>query len=193
MNTANFLIVLGTALIAVGGLIATYGWSIRSTADTRAMLEERSEVDRAQRRADLLKTLAAEFTVNARILDSPPIAEPDAAQLARFTVFPRLQTTATASAIASGIFTRPEGRPLFTALVAIQELMADFNNRLQTTETHMLRGEIASWRTKLRDGATRQSLRGQLNSFGALLIRNGVDRDYAPFADKPTGDAPKSK
>jgi len=111
MTIANLIIALGTVLIAIGGLVATYGWNMRSTQETRTMLKERTRADRNRNRAEVLKSLGAEFSMNIERLKTPPINEIDEVQLGHFVVIPRLQTTATAAAIARGTFTDLEDRP----------------------------------------------------------------------------------
>jgi hypothetical protein len=100
MLSANLLILLGTILIGLGGLLATYGWDLRSSADTRYMLEQQrlSQV-RAAREA-LLYSMAAELTINGQLLTSEAFQEKDLEKTGKYEPLPRLQPTAMAAGLA---------------------------------------------------------------------------------------------
>lgn len=173
----SFLIVVGSILIGLGGFLATYGWDLRSSEDTRRALEQRAANDLAVRRQTILRTLAAEYVSNEAVLKAPAFVERDDNQLSKFAIFPRLQTTAITTAIASGLFAAPADNELFTALFEFQHIAGDFNNRLQTTENAALqnRESILYTRTKLRDGKTLSSVRAHLQRLGRVLLANGID------------------
>jgi hypothetical protein len=175
MLRANLLIAIGTLLIALGGLVATYGWDMRSSMDTRRMLNERAETDRAQRRAALIRALGAECLVNTHLLETPPIDEQDPELVTKYVPYPRMHTTALTSAIASGAFASAWDREIFTSIVQIQEHLNEFNDRLNMTETQMTQGHVEMWRTTLRDGAALDTVRVRLKRFLDLLVRNGLD------------------
>jgi len=177
MTNPSFLILFGSVLIGLGGLIATYGWDIRSSEDTRRALEQRAASDLATRRLTILRTLAAELIINKAIIEDRKFTELDDGQLSRFVVFPRLQTTAIATAIASGLFAAPTDNQLFTALFQFQELASDFNTRLETTESVTLQDPTRTleFRKTLRDGRMLAAVRTSLQNFGSVLVANGID------------------
>ncbi len=191
MDRSLLLIALGTLLIATGGVIATYGWDLKSSADTRAMLADRARLDFNTRRVAVLRTLAGELIVNSRILDNPPIAETDPAKLSTFAPLPRLQMTGLSSAVASGIFAGPEEQEMFAAVLGLLDHLSDLNARIQFTETQMLRGDIAVVRVKLRDGAIRRQTRALLADFARLLATNGVDPNERFFKAPPVPSQPQ--
>lgn len=173
----SFLILAGTILIGLGGLLATYGWDLKSSEDTRRALEQSAANDLAVRRLTILRTLGAEFVINSATLRSPVFVERDDSQLSKFVVFPRLQTTAVATAMASGLFAAPADNDIFTALFSFQQSAGDFNTRLQTTENLTLQNReiILHTRTKLRDGKTLSSARAALQRLGRVLAASGID------------------
>ena len=156
MNIPNLYIVLGTLLIAFGGLMATHGWNARSE-----MYKKNS----------MLKAVAAEYLIYETIILDPKIAETDEEKLSKFTVFPRFHTTALESAISSGLFLGEDDKELFTRAVNLHEILHEFNKRLALTEDTMKNDKtsIVEYRKKLRDGATRKSVINKLAKYGDLL------------------------
>ena len=155
----NILIALGALLIAVGGVMATHGWNARTEV--------------AQREG-LVRAVAAELLVNLEIVSDSKFTEKDQDKLEKFVVFPRMQTVALESAIASGLFLLESDRLLLTRLTGLRQILMDFNQRLSITETQMgnLTAEkIYVYRVKLRDGRTRKSIENKLALLGKLLIK----------------------
>ncbi len=66
MTWPNTLIIIGTLLLATGGVIATHGWNARTTA---------------QQREGLIQAVAAELMVNLRVVSDSKFTETDAAKL----------------------------------------------------------------------------------------------------------------
>jgi len=167
----NILILLGTLLIAIGGILATYGWN----ASTEA----------AQGSA-MIKAVAAEWLMNANVMNDKSISEPDDAQLSKFVMFPRTRTAALEGAIASGLFLDERDREFFTRASRLHELLTGFNQRLSFTEERMSNhpDQIVTIRTKLRDGAVRRQVIDNLKLFGELLIsKYGITRDQRFFVE----------
>ena len=169
MMIPNLMIFGGTLLIAIGGILATKGWHERSVI---------------AHRNGMIRSLAAEWVVNAAVFFDPKFTDTNDANLAKYAVFPRMQTTAITGAIASGLFTGEKDRALLTHITNLSEVLADFNRRLVITEDTMTGNskDIATWRKKLRDGQTRRSLRPQLAKFAELLISDyGITVDDSFF------------
>lgn len=60
-----------------------------------------------------------------------------------------------------------------TRLSGLSELLRDFNNRLGLTESQIVTASTEDrvvWRTKLREGATRNGIEQRLKALGSLLI-----------------------
>lgn len=157
MMTANLMIVAGTLLIAIGGIVATKGWNDR---------------DFVAQRARIIRSVAAEWVVNMAVLNDPKFTETKEENLVRYTVFPRMQISAVSSAVASGVFSGENDRLFLTHAAGLSEILDDFNRRLTLTEDAMRESPdtIARSRKKLRDGRTRRDLCDKLVRFGELLI-----------------------
>ncbi len=168
----NTLIVVGTLLIAGGGIIATHGWNERTNA---------------LQRKGLIQAVAAELMVNIQVVSDPKFTETDAARLQEYVVFPRTQTIALEAAIASGQFLAPQDRLLFTRLVNLAELLAEFNNRLSITEAQtasLPSPDRVAFRAKLRDGKIRATIDEGLKKLGQLLMSDyGIDASAQFFVE----------
>ena len=165
MTVPNLLIVLGTLLIAIGGIIATKGWHARIVATQRN---------------DIIRAVAAETLMNISVFTDPAFTKRSEEELSKFIWFPRMQTVALGGAIASGLFVGEKDRVFWTRAANLHELLADFNQRLSFTGDRMSQkpSEIALFRKKLRDGQVRKNLGVKLQKFGEMLISDyGVKRD----------------
>lgn len=153
----NFLIVVGTLLIAVGGIIATYGWNAKTEAAQKAAI---------------IRAVAAEYMINVAVINDQKFIETDEKKLCTFAMFPRVQSAALEGAVASGLFLEEKDRLFLTRAANLHELLLGFNQRLSYTEDQMTNrpGMTKLLRTKLRDGAFRQQLSLKLMKFGELLV-----------------------
>jgi len=172
MSSSIAMIVGGTLLIAIGGLLATFGWN--------------SHADDA-RRHGLVEQIAAELTVNLNVASDPKFVENDPEELKEYVVYPRFQIVALDAAIASGLFLENADRELLTRISGVSELLRDFNNRLNITEAQTAGASQADrvvWRTTLRDGETRKGIDQRLKSLGALLLQEyGIKEDRQFFVE----------
>ena len=167
----NILILLGTLLIAIGAIVATYGWNARTEA---------------AQRSGMIKAVAAEWMMNVQVLNDKSISEPDDAQLSKWVLFPRTRTIALEGAIASGLFLDERDREFFTRASHLHELLIGFNQRLSFTEDRMSNhpDQIVTIRKKLRDGVVRGQVTNNLKLFGELLIsKYGISRDQRFFLE----------
>ena len=165
MTLPNLLIAIGTLLIAIGGIVATNGWNARASF--------------AQRQS-IIRAVAAETLMNMNVYKDQNFTERDEEQLAKFTLFPRMQTSAIEGAIASALFTGEKDRTFLTRASRLNERLSDFNQRLSFTEEMMSQNarDIASYRKKLRDGQVRKTLGVELQMFGQLLMSDyGIKYD----------------
>jgi hypothetical protein len=153
----NLLILVGTLLIAVGGIVATYGWNAKTEA---------------AQKAGMIRAVAAELTMNLSIINDQAIVEPDDKKLSAFVMFPRMLTTALEGAISSGLFLQEKDRLFLTRAANLHELLLGFNQRLRFTEEQMATNQEmgTQLRTKLRDGVVRQQVSTKLKKFAELLI-----------------------
>ena len=177
MSTPNLLIVIGTILIAAGGLLATYGWNARS---------------QEAQKSGLVRGVAAELLMNLSVISDPKFTETDEEKLSQFVIFPRLQITALEAAVSSGLFLNEQDRLYLTRVVNLRELLNDFNLRLNFTELQMgnNRENITLHRTKLRDGKVRTQVMLKLQKLGQLLMsKYGVkesDRFFVTLEEDAT-------
>ena len=75
MGAPIFWIIFGTVLIAVGGVLATYGWNAKT--------------EEAQKSA-MVRSVAAELLVNIAVVKDPMFTETDEKKLSLFVMFPRV-------------------------------------------------------------------------------------------------------
>ena len=157
MAIPNFAIVLGILLVAMGGVVATYGWNARTEVTQRN---------------GMIRAIAAETLVNASVFRDPKFSETNEDKLKKFTLFPRMRTAALEGAIASGLFLGENDREFLTRAVNLAGLLDAFNRGLSFTEDTMSNraSEIPSFRKKLRDGKARKHLGARLQKFGELLM-----------------------
>jgi hypothetical protein len=156
---ANLQVVIGTLLITGGGILATMGWNSRSSATQRM---------------GMIRAVSAEFMMNINIFNDPKFTTSDESELAKYVVFPRMQTSALRGVIASGLFVEQKDRVLLTRVMNLLEVLEDFNKRLAITEdvTSQNPNKILSFRKKLGEGKTKDSIRMKLKKFGELLMSN---------------------
>ena len=177
MYMPNLQIIIGTVLIAVGGILATYGWTARTEASQKSAM---------------IKAVAAELLINLALIDDPKIAETDEKKLSKSVFFPRMQTSTLKGALASGLFLTKRDRLFFTRASDLNELLDGFNDRLIVTQNQMMENpkNIKIWRTQLRDGKTRKQVILKLTKFGALLVSDyGVKESeyfFVPLGEDAT-------
>jgi hypothetical protein len=161
-------VLLGSALVGTGGLLASRGW------------EQRSDILRSR---EMVRAIAAETTMNISIVNDPKFEESDDTSLQRFVIFPKLQTAALDGAIASGFFVGASDRALLTRLMRTREVAGDFNQRLILTESARgSREDLITYRRGIRDGQTRESVAAELGHLGEMRLADyGVRRDDVFF------------
>ena len=157
MSMPTLLILFGTVLIAVGGILATYGWNART-----------EEVQKSA----MVRSVAAELLMNISVINDPKFTETDENKLSQFVIFPRMQITALESAISSGFFLSERDRLFMTRVVGLHERLNGYNLRLSFTEFQMANNprNITTFRTKVRDGVTRTQVISKLEIFAKLLL-----------------------
>jgi hypothetical protein len=152
---ANLQVVIGALLITGGGILATMGWNSRSTA---------------MQRNGVIRAVSAELLMNIAIFKDVKFTERDESELAEYVIFPRMQTSALAGVIASGMFVENKDRVFLTRAMNLLEILQDFNKRLDVTENTTNRNEILRLRKQLRDGKTRRNVAMKMKKFAELLI-----------------------
>jgi hypothetical protein len=188
------------------GLILAAIWLLRSEADSRfepaltvlglfatltGIFAERQASD-YERKRELLLAFYGELVKNKEILqDSQFNLQPD--QLEMPVVFPRLISSVTETAIASGVFEEQKYREVFSYLNKWRDTVNAFNHRLYITElrtfTNPVSGEIRSfYRGLINSGQIDEAL--QLNRIIADNLRlkylkgisvgtlNSIQRDF---------------
>lgn len=110
------LIILGTILFALEGLLATLGWSLRASQETRETLRYAQEAELESRREAILRTLAGEFIVNSKIAKSKELTESDQKELSKFVWLPRFQTVGLSVALTSGLFLEEKDKTFISEL-----------------------------------------------------------------------------
>ena len=184
MIIPHFIIVLGTILIAVGGVLATYGWNMKTVASQRH---------------GIIRAVTAESLDNSDVLMKRVFTEKNDNKLSTFVLFPRMQTTALDGAIASGLFCSNKDREFLTRVVGLRNALVEFNDRLSFTEHWMSQKpeEIAPLRKILRDGPMRTIILKKYKAFALLLMAKygvkGEERFYMKLEDKPTSNTPLEK
>lgn len=154
MAFPNLYIILGTLLIAIGGLVATHGWNARSD-----MIKKNG----------MLKAVAAEYLVYEAVILDKKFTETNEEDLVKFVVYPRFQTIVLESAISSGLFLEKEDKEFYTRAVNLHEILHELNKRISISEGAMLANAnlIKATRVKMRDGKSRKSA---LVNYPSLVI-----------------------
>lgn len=165
------LIAAGTLAIALGGLCATYGWNLYSTRQTRAMLNQAREDERQSHRRALLTALTAEVGINEEFAAQSRFTEPDNANLAAFTVYPRFRHQALSSVLTSGRFNACTDGEFVSLARDLSVAIDEINHRLDLTEQMILADPKSAqmWRSKLRDSGWLKELRVRLGAMKELL------------------------
>jgi hypothetical protein len=117
-NHPMFSIVLGAALIGIGGLIGTLGWEGRSASTARRAI---------------LEVLAAEVQVNEALLSHSVFTETDPEKLQVIRVIPSFHDSALRAAISSGAFSRKTDQDLLDSIAALENSIIYFR---QLTEVY---------------------------------------------------------
>ncbi len=185
--TPTFLILLGTVLIAVGGVVATYGWNLRSSLRTSRMLEESRARELETKRGAMVRTAMAELLMNVKVISNPIFHEEDESKLSEFVVLPRFHTEALAAMMASGLFLEERDRALFTRVADLLSKLHDCNRRMATSEQCMQfspKEKIAEVRRQIREGRVLRDRRAELVAFGRLLMTQyGIAESDEFFVD----------
>lgn len=177
MSASLLYIAVGTFLIGLGGWLATYGWDLKSSQDTRIALQRAAHDEVETRRIAMLRMLAAESIANRQSLAHKAFTEADESELAKFANLPRLQSGAATAAIASGLFASSNDVQLLTTIFEFQAAATEFNARLAPIENAMSAtpGQTSSIRRLLRDGELLPSMRVKVKELTDALLANGID------------------
>lgn len=162
--SGTMLILIGTALIALGGIIATYGWNLTAR-----------ETERKAKVSQVTRALAAECIFNRDVLDDPIITLKGISDSGVPVKYPRLRTITIRTALSSGLFLQDQaGDSTYGLLTATLEHLEEFNRILDRYETRMLtqrmtQNEIRSLRSRLaRSGALKQ-MHEEVQRFGDFV------------------------
>lgn len=158
MTLPNVMITIGTLFIAIGGFLATHGWSARTEA---------------VQKDGLIRAVAAELMLNIQIVSDQKFIEDNKLKLEEFVIFLRAQTVALEGAIASGIFLSEVDRELLTRFTNLRELLSEFNQRLTFTESQILQQTPktrATTRASVGDSPLRSGIDSKLRVLGQLLV-----------------------
>lgn len=168
MPYPNLYIAAGTIMIAVGGLLATFGWNLRSS-------EARKDA--------LVHAMASEVMLNLGVVADKKLT----ADGGDFIMFPRVHHVALDGALGSGLFTSKNDKQLLSRATELREVLVSLNQRLEFTENRMADdpSAVATFRSRLSGGQVLADARDSISSFGRLLVEGDyVDGGYEPFAPK---------
>lgn len=155
------LILIGTVLISLGGIIATYGWNL-----TARKTERKAKVSKVTR------ALAAECIFNRDVLDDPIITLKGISDSGVRVKYPRLRTVSIHAAISSGMFLEDRaGDNMYGLLTTTLEHLEEFNRILDRRETQMLtqrmtQNEIQALRSGLASTGALKQIREEVQRFG---------------------------
>jgi hypothetical protein len=167
------LIVIGTLLFAVGGIVATYGWNVTSRSIQRETMV-----------MQLARALAAESVFNMNVLHDPVITLKGVTEVSVPVRYPRLRTLSLHAALSSGIFLneRP-GDKMYGLLGNTIEHIEEMNRILSTREDVMQtqfvsKEEIAVSRKALAASPALQKITNEIFSFGNHVYETyGLPKD----------------
>lgn len=169
----SWLIILGTLFIAGGGLMATYGWNLRSSKEIQASLEQSRIHELELRRLGIIKTVLLEIGGNISIIQLKVFTETDEKKLSKYAVYPRLWTEALSSVIESTLFLEDKSRKLFDGVLKLLSTLTDFNNTLELGNSMTQKAspiKIAYYRKGIRDGVLMQSVRMGLKELSKTIL-----------------------
>ena len=171
MNYGTTFVILGVIFVGLGGYIGTLGWNL---------------LQHETQRQAILRTLSAEWMVNAEISRDKKFTETDEQGLSKFVIFPRFQTTGLSATIASGLFVEEQDKLFLTLVFNLQEILADINRRLDFTEADMNEHpeKVAIFRKGIRDGQTLRNAKSRLKQLGELLLQDyGIQEEDQFFVE----------
>lgn len=147
-------LLLGSVLLAAGGLAASYAWDLRSSAATREMLA-RSQAEQIENQREAhIKMLAFELLQNSLMLRQSAFTETDEEKLQKFLIYPSLSDDALTALITSGLFVGPDDLKLLTAASTLKITMQRFENIVATVQVQMHRNIKGTGRAILRASLT---------------------------------------
>lgn len=152
MTNGIWLVILGTFLVAIGGLFATHGWNKHSIELANAALRD---------------ALLVELDANWQILNDKIFTD-DASEKGATVLFPRVLDVALSGVIAVGGLSASSGNDVLSQAIRLKQRIGMFNQRLEFAETaamHDARTVAKSY------PAIRGSMRQQIISEMLVLCR----------------------
>lgn len=170
---AYLYIAIGTLLIAIGGLMATYGWNLKTSKEIKGSLEESRIHEVELQREWIIKTVFLETITNLIIIHDSKFTETDEKKLSKFVVYPRLRTAALTSVLESALFLEKRHRRFFDVVSWMIGQLNHFNHRIGLIEDIMRRAptpeRILSLRKSLRDSPTMLDINKNHETFLTVL------------------------
>lgn len=115
---------IGTAMIAIGGLLATLGWEGRSASTARRAV---------------LEVVATELQANEALLSHAVFTETDPEKLKVVRVIPAFNDSALRAAISSGVLTHRSDPELLDAVAALENSIIYFRQFTEVYHGFLLR------------------------------------------------------
>jgi hypothetical protein len=158
-----FWIILGTVLIGVGGLVATYGW------------EQKSEV---AKRASLARSVAAEAYSNYQWCISPQFTHLDERM-----VFAKANTSVLDGVIASGVFSGEADREFLSRCAHLRDRLSDLNQKLEAAQVLMITNPkmTAVTREEIAKSEILRRAKAELTTLLDYLSRSGYTNENETF------------
>ena len=154
-------IIVGTILLAVGGVAVTYGWDLKSSAENARLLQQRWDDARNLQRAAMLRTLNATIADNFVILAAEQFTNVEESGLKNTRFYPRSLLAAFKAALPVGLFVPPEDTKLFAAMNTAVRTIEGWNNFLQLANNQLaspisLKGQLENVNRGVKTGQSKQ-------------------------------------
>ena len=158
---ANLWIIFGTLIMvsgmAIGGLMTTYGWNLKTSKETRVLLEETRLEEQEIRRKGIIINVSFDVVTNLLRIEDAKFTVTEEDELSKYVIYPRFQTAALSSVMDSALFYNKKHRTFLDQVNTTLNHLTHINRSLDVSEMHtgsigMTPEKIASFRKKIRDG-----------------------------------------
>ncbi len=173
IGNAYSLAIFGSLIMTGGGLLATYGWNLRSSQIIWEMLIRDRTAQRDERRHAVIWSVAAEWCRNMSIISNKPYCGEKPEELTKYAHYPTLHAAEVSNALTCGLFSGDDDRDLFYKMYGVHELLTEFNNKLAISEDVMRRSDakgIADFRQQISEGPFLKHVKRDLVQLGRLLV-----------------------
>ena len=195
---ANLWIIFGTLIMvsgmAIGGLMTTYGWNLKTSKETRVLLEETRLEEQEIRRKGIIINVSFDVVTNLLRIEDAKFTVTEEDELSKYVIYPRFQTAALSSVMDSALFYNKKHRTFLDQVNTTLNHLTHINRSLDVSEMHtgsigMTPEKIASFRKKIRDGKLRHDSIKNLKKLKDIMLSHYEDLFLDQFENELGKDA----